>query len=351
MQEFHILRRILYTVHAFFPHSNDFPHMRKKYTEKGCLYVSNVTRFERFYNSITGKHVPCEDMDKSELTSSLIGYMFSRTQSLFKWEGLPETIPQRNLELYLQVNGACAISPYNDKLYAFVGGFGGEPNVYYMPTIYTIANPALKYSANLVIDEDCTVIYNDALHQGLYPLHLRYAKNMVETEISLKLANINSRIISLISASDDRTKASADKFIQDITDGKLSVIGESKFFDDLKTSPYSASSHGIITDLIELLQYFKASWYNEIGLNANYNMKRESINSGESQLNNDALLPLIDDMLECRRRACEKINQMYDLSVSVKYNSAWEDNEKEIEAEQNNLENDRGENDGISESE
>ena len=67
-------------------------------------------------------------------------------------------------------------------------------------------------------------------------------------------------------------------------------------------------------------------------------MKRESLNSAESQLNDDALLPLIDDMLHQRQAGAEKINAMFGTSISVDYASAWEDNIEELEAKQDNLE-------------
>ena len=98
----------------------------------------------------------------------------------------------------------------NGELYAFYGGLGGEPNPYYMPTLYTVANPALKLSKSFVIDEDVVIVPNDSMYIGLIPLFERYAKAITETELSLEVANINSRIISLLTASDDRTKKSAD---------------------------------------------------------------------------------------------------------------------------------------------
>lgn len=297
--------------------------------------MSVLTRYNAFIDAITQPSITYDDKPpKRQQIFDLIRYMFSRTQSIFKWSGLPDSIPARILELYLQMNGNCAFYKYNDTLYVFTGGMGGEPDVYYMPTIYTIANPALKLSVNAKIGFDCIVMPNDSMYVGLYPLHMRYAYNMVETEISMQLANINSRIVALISAADDNTKKSADKYIADIYDGKLSVVGESKFFDDLKTSQFATSGHNAITDLIEMMQYFKASWYNEIGLNANYNMKRESINAGESQLNNDALLPFVDDMLNTRKTYADKVNEMFGTNISVDYASAWKDNEIEIANEQ-----------------
>ena len=86
-----------------------------------------------------------------------------------------------------------------------------------------------------------------------------------------------------------------------------------------------------MTDLIEYHQYLKAGLFNELGLNSNYNMKRESINSNESQLNDDMLHPLIDDMLKMRKEFCEQVNEMFGTEISVDFDSAWKDNEIENE--------------------
>lgn len=302
--------------------------------------MSSTERQVRRYDSYLSKILPgfCDynPRDKQINRDTLVRYMLDRTQRIFEWKNLPDTIPARMLELYLQVNGNCAFYKYpvDNQLYVYVGGFGGEPDEYYRPTIYTIANPAQNLDINAKINIDCVVMPNDSMYMGLLPLHSRYAYSMVETELSMHMANINSRIVSLISAQDDATKSAGDKYIQDIEEGKLSIIAESKFFEDLKTSPFAGTgAHAIITDLIELMQYNKASWYNEIGLNANYNMKRESINSNESQLNNDALAPLVDDMKHCRETYATKVNEMFGTDISVDFASSWRDNEREIEEE------------------
>lgn len=68
-------------------------------------------------------------------------------------------------------------------------------------------------------------------------------------------------------------------------------------------------------------------------------MKRESINSNESQLNDDMLHPLIDDMLKSREVAIDKVNNLYGTNIRVNLASAWEDNQQELDAELENLEN------------
>lgn len=274
--------------------------------------------------------------DKEYTVSTLISYMLNRCQSMFRWEGLPDTLPQRSLELYLQTYGNCCITRVQGDLYALVGGLGGEPDPYYMPTVYTVANPALRYSANLRIGEECVVVPNDSMYMGLLPMFRRYSALMAENELTMQIADINTRLVSLISAPDDRTKAAAEQYIKRITDGELGVIAENGFLDGVRVQPYAGTGQGNqITQLIELQQYLKASWFNELGLQSNYNMKREAINSTESQMNEDALLPLVDNMLLCRQQAAERINALYGTNIRVHLASAWqeEDPDQEVQEE------------------
>lgn len=280
---------------------------------------------------------PYDFKDKERGVGNYIAYMLLRTQSMFEYENLPESIPQRVLELYLQTNGNVCIAKVDGELYCFTGGLGGAPNEYYMPTIYTVANPYLRLSHTYEIGEDCVVIPSDSLYLGLLPMFRKYATQLVENDLSMNLVDIMSRVISLFSASDDKTKQSAEKYIHDIVSGDLGVVAESAFLDGIRSQPVSASSYNAMTPLIEYHQYLKASWLNDIGLNANFNMKRESLNSSESALNQDSLLPLIDDMLRCRRIGVEAVNKMFGTNISVKLASSWEDNVQEIEAEQQAL--------------
>lgn len=290
--------------------------------------------YNRYMDCIVNPGPRYSPRDKMQNVDNIIGYMLTRCQSMFRYEGLPDSIPQRSLELYLQANGNTCIAEYQGTLYAFTGGMGGEPDPYYMPTIYTVANPALNMSRMYRIGEDCVVIPNDSIYMGLLPLFSRYASSLVEAELSLHVALVNSRLVDLITAGTDKTKLAADKIISDVEDGKLAVILDKSLDGTLKALPYSQVNTRTLTELIEVIQYTKASWYNEIGLNANYNMKRESLNSTESQLNDDALLPLIDDMLRCRERGIEAVNAMFSTNIRVGLASAWEDNQEETDLEQ-----------------
>lgn len=262
-------------------------------------------------------------LDKDLAIQSFIKYNLDRTQSMFEYKGLPDTIPEQVFERMLQKNGSVFVTKVDGKLYAFVGGEGGEPDVYYRPTIYTVANPALELSNDYVIDKDGILVANDTYKWGLIPMLSKYGALLVENEISLRSIIIYLRIVALISASDDKTKASADVFLEKIVKGDLSVIAESPFFDGIKVQTLGNSTTSYIQQFIELEQYLKGSLYNELGLNANYNMKRESLTKNETALNEDFLMPLCDDMLNCRKIGCDKINEMFGTEISVEYSSTW----------------------------
>lgn len=261
--------------------------------------------------------------DKDTAVTEFMANTLAKTQSMFKYEGLPDSIPQKELERLLQTTGNAFVTSVDGVLYALSGGKGGEPDVYGRATLYTVANPTLKLSKTYEIQKDGVLIENDSNGESLLPLIGRYAVLHTDGLISLNTASILTRITMLISASDDKTKQSADEFLRKIQDGEFSIIGENAFFKgvNMQTAPTTNSVY--ITQLIELIQYYKASMYNELGLNANYNMKRERLNLGEVSMNVDVLLPYVDNMLRERQNAVEKINEMFDTEISVKLASSW----------------------------
>ena len=261
-------------------------------------------------------------MDKETNIKNTIAYMLNRTNAMFKYNNLPETIPSKELEILLQTNGFAIFLKIGNDFYVVNGGLGGEPDVYNRPTKATVSIPALNYNNTLDINKDCVVISNDSLSIGLLPMFKKYSFILNENMITMVLANINKRYTTLISANDDNTVRSAELFLKNIFDGKQGVIAETKLFDSLKVNP-NTDYRGTLRDLIEFEQYIKASFYNEIGLSANYNMKKERITKEEFTTNSDSLYPLVDDMLNSRRKALEEINRLFGLDITVDFNSSW----------------------------
>lgn len=272
--------------------------------------------------------------DKDKALKTFTGYTLDKTQMMFTYEGLPETIPCEELEKILQSKGHCLIAEVDGKLYALSGSFGGEVDAYNRPTQYVVANVALKLSKTFDIGKDCVLVKNDFNCIGLLPVIQKYGALLVDGEISLNVATIISRISMLISAPDDKTKASADIFIQKILDGDITVIGENAFFDGVKLQTMGVANTNYINQLIELIQYYKASFLNELGLQANYNMKRERLTKGEVLANIDNILPFVENMKHEREKAFSQLNKMFGTSITVDYNGVWKTNQEHSEQEE-----------------
>ncbi len=291
------------------------------------------------YNNWEGFTInPINFKDKRSGVRQYVSYMLSRTQSMFKYTNLPETIPARMFELYLQCNGNCVVSDVNGELYAFTGSFGGVPDAYYRPTIYTVANPYLNLTKMYKIDEDCILVKNDSMLIGLLPMFERYATMLVENELTIDITLVMSRLSALLSAQDDKTRASAELVLKRIYDGDFGVISESSLLDGIKSQPYASVGNGYIQNLIEVNQYFKGSWINDIGLQYNANTKRENLTKNETEMNSDYLLPLVDDMLRNRRESINLINEKYGTEITVELASSWRDEyNEELAIEENSV--------------
>ena len=263
-------------------------------------------------------------LDKAVNARNNVAYMLNRSNVMFKYHNLPDTIPASELEKMIQANGFAVIGKINGELYALNAGLGGEPDVYNNPTEAIVSVPAFNYNATWKIGKDCEVITNDTMHMGLIPLFAKYCTLMNENEISIMLSVINQRISFLLSANDDNTIASAKQLLKDIEAGKQGVVSDSKVFDSFKAQALTKNAGTGITDLIELEQYLKASMFNEIGLNANYNMKRERLSESEVEMNGDNLYPLVDDMASNRKSGVERVNNLFGTDIQVEFNSSWD---------------------------
>ena len=295
-----------------------------------------------FYDSWLAKKEPLEYVKDKELSSkNYIHYMVIRLQKMFKYTNLPDSIPREMLEYYLLVNGSCFIAKHEDgNLYALLGSFGGEPDAYYRPTRYVVANPALKMSKDFDINNDGVLIRNDSIWVGLYPLMARYASLMAENILTLRSADVMLRVIAMLTAPDDKTKIAAETYLKKLENGEFGVIAENRFFEGVKMQSPPSNNGSYLTQFIELHQYLKGSFYNEIGLNANFNMKREALGDGESSLNEDSLMPLCDEMLRCRQEDFDKVNKMFGTDIKVEFDSSWAQNiiETELKLDQMRVE-------------
>ena len=260
--------------------------------------------------------------DKHKLLKQFKSNQLNKSLTMFEWSNLPETIPAVELEKMLQINGYAVIAEYQGKLYAFQAGFSGQ-DPYNQPTKAIVNNPALKNNTTYTIGEDCIVIKNDDMKQGLNGIYEYYGQRLIENQITMLMTDYNLRMPFTISSSDDQTTQSAKMYLKKIIDGSLGVIGEQKLFKALSVTPTNSKQTATFSDLYGYQQFIIAQLNNTIGLATNNNMKRERLTTNEIEVNKNASYPLVDNMLKNRQQAVAAINEMFDVDISVEYSSIW----------------------------
>ena len=269
--------------------------------------------------------MPYDYKAKTRNINQLNKYMLAKTLSMFEYQDLPETIPQRELERLLQTNGYAFITKAPDgNLYAFEGSLGGtERDPYGQPTQITIANVALNFNKTLDLNKDGVLLRNDDLRVGVMPVFEKCNTLLVENDVNMVMWGFNSRIQKLITAPDDKSKESADLYMNKIIDGDLSIIGDNAMFDGVKMQAPAASSGAGVQQMIEYQQYIKSEMFNEVGLSSNFNMKRERLISSEVDQAEDSLFPLVYNMMENRISGITAMNETFGLNITVDFGSVW----------------------------
>lgn len=275
--------------------------------------------------------------DKKGLLKQFKESQLNKSLTMFEWQNLPDTLPMVELEKMLQINGYAIIAKYQDNIYAFNGGFSGQ-DPYNRPTQVIVNNPSLKMNTTYTINEDCIVVKNDDMKQGLIKIYEYFGQRLIENQITMLMTDYNLRMPFTISSSDDQTTQSAKEYLNKIIDGSLGVIGEQKLFKALSVTPTNTKQTATFSDLYGYQQFILAQLNNTIGLATNNNMKRERLTTNEIEINKNASYPLVDNMLRNRQQAVEKINEMFGLNITVGYSSIWgtDNNDSEMSEDENN---------------
>lgn len=287
---------------------------------------------------------------KDKITRLQMNNMLRRLLKMFKWTIPDETVTARSLELFIMTKGFTGVVMVEGKPYAIMAGhLGGKNNVEYMPTKFVAANPALgtklKTEYNIYgPNKDVVIFPNDALYQGVLPTLSFHSQLLTEINLTKRCIMIKKRDPDAYIAPTDNAKSDIEDYLKRLENGDISAILDKNILNKIATLGEGQSgNHNIITQVLEMEQYQKAAFYNDFGMQMNYNMKRETITSSEAQLGEGALLPFSDEMMEMRKQSCKELKETFDLNWEVEFSSAWSDLRKSIQfglmAEENEVKN------------
>lgn len=279
-----------------------------------------------------------------------VNYTLNKLNSMFDYKGDFDKIhfDKAKLNRHRFTKGYFSIVEHNGEWWVLDSNLGGELDEFYNPTKIIVNNPHLKLEREYTNGEDGFIIWNDASHLGLLPQIFKWGGFMIETELTIFNNLIISRLPVLHISENDETKEQIDTFYKNLENGTLGSIVDEQLFDNMSKSRSvpNVSNNQDFMYLTELHTFFYSLLFNEIGLNANKTLKRESLASDEVGVNSQSIYPVADDMLNTSREGLEKFNKKTGMNLIEEFGSSWLVNHDENKNLLNDLEEGGDDKDG-----
>lgn len=257
-------------------------------------------------------------------------YMYAKVTEIFRYEGLPLTLPKRILELCVTKNGAAVVYEYDGELFVTDELPGTEPNLYQEETEVSINHRVGSVNERITrtIGVDAVLFRNDSLSIGLDPIITEFSILSAQAKITMIRNLVDLRGNYIIQAKDENAYKSALEYERAIRRGDTAIILAEEFSDMEGIVVHSTPiSNNPATQTVELFQYIQSYYYSELGIELNNNMKREYVS--DTEIEKSSGMPLIHNMLELRREAVRDIKALFGVDITVSLSSEWKDQEEE----------------------
>lgn len=261
--------------------------------------------------------------------SYYVELLTEKANGMYIYSGLPDSLPSDQLELKLILDGYCVV--FNHPKFGLVTCGGGLSGIdkYYLPTNFVYAQPALE-SGNLIINKNCIIIYNSSIDQytrsGLSEIIQRSARMLADIDSSISILTINTRATKLNVAANESIARTVDAAMKKIADGEIQTINTQSLLDLYKTVDWnSEQKQQEIIELLNAKQQIMASFLSEIGVK-NFTEKKERLITDEVTADDQLLTINVEDMLNYRKNGIDKINKMFNTSITVERNPSYDVN-------------------------
>ena len=236
--------------------------------------------------------------------------------SMFDWKNLPETIDARFLELALFNDGMAVF--FKDEVMGYLGlqvMIGGALDVYRIPITRTAF---AQNGYQMKLDQsNSVIIFNNMLHTNSILDVQEMSKRLYEIQRTIDVNVIQQKTPKIITCTENQRLVMKNLYAQYMGnepfifgDKNLDLSGI-KTFDT--TSPYVADK----------LYDLKTQYWNEaltyLGISNVNTVKKERMITDEVQRNLGGTIASRYSRLFMRQQACEQINKMFGLNISVDY--------------------------------
>lgn len=236
--------------------------------------------------------------------------------SMFDWQNLPDTIDARFLELALFNDGMAVF--FKDEVMGYLGlqvMIGGALDVYRIPITRTAF---AQNGYQMKLDQsNSVIIFNNMLHTDSILDVQEMSKRLYEIQRTIDVNVIQQKTPKIITCTENQRLVMKNLYAQYMGnepfifgDKNLDLSGI-KTFDT--TSPYVADK----------LYDLKTQYWNEaltyLGISNVNTVKKERMITDEVQRNLGGTIASRYSRLFMRQQACEQINKMFGLNISVDY--------------------------------
>lgn len=255
-------------------------------------------------------------------------HLFERVQKLFVWEC--GDLKQKHIEIPLLLNGFVGITDYKGQMTAFNCTMSG---VTIYPDEFSIANvhsPIYTDTYNIIntkdlpkgsppvrTNKDIVIIDNTDLRNPLFPLIHHYAMALAHADVTLIDALINVRDSGGVPiAGDEKTKQSVIEYQYKVFNGQYGAVTDEALM-GLEFAGGSRGTGQTLKEIFEVREKLIKSFYQAIGVRGAFEKNNNAV---DSEVTSDTpLLQLnLHDMLDCREKGCELVNNTFGTNWSVK---------------------------------
>lgn len=235
------------------------------------------------------------------------------TMNAFKWSGLPEGIEERHIERELFDKGKALFFRDPEMSYMCLQCQPGyNLNVYGDPLNYRAVG--IGYNREYSKD-DCVVIENNKLRLATKDFLMFYVNKITEAERTMDV-NVKANKTPLIVLCDDKDVLTFKRLISDV-DGNVPAIYADKNLNIDSIQGLDTKVTFLGNDLMSYKKTVENELLTFLGINNTPEEKKERLITDEANSNNQLIESFMDLQFEARKRACDAINALYGLTVSV----------------------------------
>ena len=237
--------------------------------------------------------------------------------SMFKWEGLPDTIDARFMELSLFGDGKAVFFYDEDIGYLALRCMtGGLWSVYNVPSDRT-AYASNGYQMRLG-PENSVLIYNNMIRTNSTLMVELYARRLWDLDRTIDI-NAKAQKTPVFIQCNEQQRLTLKNLYMKYEGNEPFIFGDKSInLGDIKVfqtgAPYVADK----------LYMLKTQIWNEaltyLGISNINIQKKERLVTDEVQRNQGGTLASRLSRLKARQQACDEINRMFGLNISVDYN-------------------------------